>query len=323
MRRRRTLVVWGAVSLLVVAAGGCRLYNLERKLDPVNADFLSKVRYVITSQERKIFLELPDSEKPQFIEEFWQRRDPDPSTPENEFKMEYFNRIEYASKMFIGEGRPGWLTDRGRIYVLFGPPTDRITQPSSGDAYNRCQEVWYYGNFPVVFYDETCSGTYRLVTYELSGLRDLNLMYMHELNMAQAGAQKTFTEDKKMFDFNAELRVDERAADRLTAVLLLDIAYERIWYKSEGKTLFTTLDAAVELRDAGKNLVWDGTSRHDVKIGEAELVAKTGKFLRIEIPIEVRDPEKIKSLGRGQGLLFVTLKNSTGQEALKKALNFR
>ena len=68
----------------------CRLYNLERKLNPADADFLNKVRYIITSEERRTFLELPDSEKAQFIEDFWKRRDPDPTTEENEFKMEYF-----------------------------------------------------------------------------------------------------------------------------------------------------------------------------------------------------------------------------------------
>jgi GWxTD domain-containing protein len=113
----------------VALSVSCKLYNLERKLDPEYADFISKVRYIITGDERRIFLELPDSEKPKFIEEFWQRRNPDPTAKENAFQIEYFNRIERANKFFMGEGTPGWLTDRGRIYILFGPPRDRITQP--------------------------------------------------------------------------------------------------------------------------------------------------------------------------------------------------
>ena len=69
----------------IALSAACKLYNLERKLSPEYADFLSKVRYIITREERKIFLELPDSEKPKSIEEFWQRRDPTPDTPDNEF----------------------------------------------------------------------------------------------------------------------------------------------------------------------------------------------------------------------------------------------
>jgi GWxTD domain-containing protein len=115
------------LSLLLLLS--CRLYQLERKLDPENAEFLSKVSYIITKEERKIFLELPDKEKEKFREEFWKRRDPDLETEENEFKTEYFKRLERAAEIFMGEGRPGWLTDRGRIYVLFGPPADRMTYP--------------------------------------------------------------------------------------------------------------------------------------------------------------------------------------------------
>ena len=74
------------------------------------------------------------------------------------------DRIDQANELFISEGRPGFMTDRGRIYILFGPPTNRI-QDTSG--YRYCREVWYYGNFPVVFDDSTCSGDYRLVTYNL------------------------------------------------------------------------------------------------------------------------------------------------------------
>jgi GWxTD domain-containing protein len=289
----------------------------------VNADFLSKVRYIITREERKTFLDVPDSGKPQFIEEFWKRRDPDPDTEENEFKIEYFNRIERATQLFMGEGMPGWLTDRGRIYVLFGPPMDRITQPMSGDAYSRCQEVWYYGNFPVVFIDQTCTGTYKLVTYELSGLRDINLMYMHELNTAQAGAQKTFKEEKVLFNFEVSLKIKLREPERIEGVVVLEVLYERIWYKSEGKRLWTTLQAVLELKDAGKNTIWQHKADYDVNLDEAELEQKAGKKYTIEIPVVIQDEEKIKGLGQGQSLLYITLINLTGHETQKKTMEFK
>jgi len=86
--------------LLFFFSSSCHFYGLEKKLEPENAEFLDKVRYIITSGERKIFLELPDSEKENFKEEFWKRRDPDPATEENEFKMEYFDRIERSNELF-------------------------------------------------------------------------------------------------------------------------------------------------------------------------------------------------------------------------------
>jgi len=191
-------------SFLVFFSSSCRLYELERKLNPVNAEFLSKVRYIITSKERKIFLELPDSEKEQFIEEFWKRRDPDSDTEENEFKMEYLNRVEKATELFVSEAKPGWLTDRGRIYILFGPPMERLTYPMGADTYTHCREIWYYGAFPVVFVDSTCTGIYSLITYDLSSIRELNLVYMHELNKAQAEPSRPLERKKNFLISNGE-----------------------------------------------------------------------------------------------------------------------
>jgi GWxTD domain-containing protein len=178
----------GTVVVLFLS-GTCRYYKLEQKLDPINKEWLSKVGYIITSEERKLFLEIPSSEKEQFKKDFWSRRDPDPKTEENEFKMEYEARIETANEIFISENRSGYLTDRGRIYVLFGSPMDRITTSALEAGTN--QEIWYYGGFPVVFIDESNTGTYKLITYNLTSLRDFNLTYMHELDKAQTEAQKT------------------------------------------------------------------------------------------------------------------------------------
>ncbi|HEK86256.1 MAG TPA: GWxTD domain-containing protein, partial [Candidatus Aminicenantes bacterium] len=95
---------------LVFLFQSCTLSRLEKKLKAKDAEWLSEVRYIITPEERKIFLELPESEREQFKEDFWKRRDPDPDTEENEFKDEYYRRIKQANQMFLGEGRPGWLT---------------------------------------------------------------------------------------------------------------------------------------------------------------------------------------------------------------------
>lgn len=318
----KTRALAAAALVILILAAGCRLYNLERRLDPANAEFLNKVRYIITTGERKAFLELPDASKPAFIEDFWKRRDPDPRTPENEFKDEYFKRIDQANRLFIGEGLPGWQTDRGRVLILYGPPTERSSQMMSS-AEGRCQEIWYYGNFPVLFLDETCTGSYRLMTFDLTLLRDINLAFMPEASLAAPATAQGESGGAPGFDFEARLVFQAREPDRIEAVVVLEAAYERIWFKSEGKTLFTTLEAALELRDARQAPVWDDKARTEVRIGEAELGAGKGKTFRWELPIIIRDPEKIGRLGGGGATLTVTLINTTGSETRKKTLEFR
>ncbi|MGO9402163.1 MAG: GWxTD domain-containing protein [Terriglobales bacterium] len=97
------------------------------------------VRWIITDEERSAFMQLSnDEERDQFIEAFWQRRDPTPDTEENEFKEEHYRRIAYANEHFAA-GIPGWKSDRGRIYIVFGPP-DEIESHPSGGSYERPME---------------------------------------------------------------------------------------------------------------------------------------------------------------------------------------
>jgi len=97
------------------------------------------VRWIITDQERSAFMQLSnDEERDQFIEAFWQRRDPTPDTEENEFKEEHYRRIAYANEHYAA-GIPGWKTDRGRMYIVFGP-ADQIDSHPSGGAYQRPME---------------------------------------------------------------------------------------------------------------------------------------------------------------------------------------
>jgi len=89
------------------------------------------VVYIITDEERRAFKNLQtDEEREQFIEQFWLRRDPTPDTVENEYKEEHYRRIAYANERFAS-GIPGWKTDRGRIYITFGPPDEIESHPVS------------------------------------------------------------------------------------------------------------------------------------------------------------------------------------------------
>src|SRR5262247_155382 len=138
------------------------------------------VRWIITDEERKIFDSLKtDDEREQFIEGFWYRRDPDPDTDVNEYREEYYQRIAYANEHYTS-GIPGWKTDRGRIYIMFGK-ADQIETHPSGGSYDRPAwegggmtstypfEIWWYryiegvgSDVEIEFVDPTGSGEYRI-----------------------------------------------------------------------------------------------------------------------------------------------------------------
>jgi GWxTD domain-containing protein len=138
------------------------------------------VTYLITDEERATFKRLQtDEEREQFIEQFWLRRDPTPDSIENEYKEEHYRRIAYANEHFAS-GIPGWKTDRGRIYIQYGPPDEKDSHPSGG-TYNRPYEegggttstfpfeMWRYRyiedigtDINIEFVDPTMSGEYRM-----------------------------------------------------------------------------------------------------------------------------------------------------------------
>lgn len=138
------------------------------------------VRWIITDEERKAFKSLSnDEERDAFIEQFWQRRNPDPDSPENTFREEHYRRIAYANEHFAA-GKPGWMTDRGHIYIAFGPADDVESHPSGG-SYERPMdegggetatypfEVWHYRylegigqNIDIEFVDTCMCGDYHM-----------------------------------------------------------------------------------------------------------------------------------------------------------------
>jgi GWxTD domain-containing protein len=138
------------------------------------------VRWIITDEERKVFDGLKtDDEREQFIEQFWFIRDPDPDTDVNEYREEYYQRIAYANEHYTS-GIPGWKTDRGRIYIMFGK-ADQIESHPSGGSYDRPAwegggststypfEIWWYryiegvgSDVEIEFVDPTGSGEYRI-----------------------------------------------------------------------------------------------------------------------------------------------------------------
>src|SRR5580698_5087639 len=136
------------------------------------------VAYIITDEERKAFKNLSnDEEREAFIEQFWLRRNPNPDSPDNEFREEHYRRIAYANEHYAA-GKPGWKTDRGHIYIAFGAPDSTDSHPSGG-SYQRPMdegggetstfpfEVWHYrylegvgDNIDIEFVDTCMCGDY-------------------------------------------------------------------------------------------------------------------------------------------------------------------
>src|ERR1041384_140831 len=157
--------------------------QLRKELETPYKKWLNEdVAYIITDEERTAFTRLnTDEEREQFIEQFWLRRDPTPDTVENEYKEEHYERIAYANERFAS-GQPGWMSDRGRIYILYGKPAE-IESHAAGGTYERPIqegggttstfpfETWRYryiegiGNEVILeFVDPTMSGEYHLTT---------------------------------------------------------------------------------------------------------------------------------------------------------------
>jgi GWxTD domain-containing protein len=155
--------------------------KLRKELETPYRKWLNEdVAYIITDEERAAFKRLQtDEEREQFIEQFWLRRDPTPDTVENEFKEEHYRRIAYSNEHYAS-GIPGWKTDRGRIYITYGPP-DEIESHPSGGSYERPPEEgggetstypfeqWRYRyiegigtNIIIEFVDPTMTGEYHM-----------------------------------------------------------------------------------------------------------------------------------------------------------------
>lgn len=158
-----------------------KMKNAYKELDDQYKQWLNEdVVYIISPEERSAFLQLDtNEEREQFIEQFWLRRSSNPDLPDNDFKEEHYRRIAYANEHYAS-GIPGWKTDRGRIYIIWGPP-DEIDSHPTGGTYDRPMdegggstttypwEKWRYRylegigeNVELEFVDPSGSGEYHL-----------------------------------------------------------------------------------------------------------------------------------------------------------------
>ncbi len=328
---------------------GCASVKKESELDLESEEFLSYVRYIITAEESKIFRELPPSARSRFIEEFWERRDPDPETVENEFKETYFARIEEANRLFRG-ARPGWLQDRGRAYVLFGPPNERQTNPMGGrpiDAYEdpreslesrrvatgeKPTEIWLYYNLfsslqrphavKLVFVDLHGTGDYTLTTDldELipGGIHTVinpDLRLTHEIYKEEAERSKLPLK-RAIFDFGWEfLKIkDKERGSNLS--IRLSLPYKRLLFGGEKGRLVATLVLDIQVRDEAGLAVWEKEETYELDFTQRFIDQNKDGVWEVVVPV-------LKLLPRGKYQVYLSLKNTTGDQWVEKLLSLK
>lgn len=287
--------------LLLLLLQSCASYKLEKTLDPEHREFLSKVRYIITKQERKIFLSLPASERAKFIEEFWTKRDPDPDTENNEFKEQYFARIKEANQLFRDGSGEGWLQDRGRIYILLGPPEEREVYPRGITFYGKPVEIWRYGFFPIVFIDEAWNGNYEL--------EPLSAQHITEINKAQMGRKPQIAPEEIVFDFNLSMEKTKEGE----MLLQVGVPYKDIWFKEEENSLKTEFKILVEVFDSSGKKVREVQKDYPLDLKKENLKDLLGKEYIIEVPL---------SLEQGSFTLTVELENKVDGSRVMKKIRF-
>ena len=303
----RILIIFSCIILLAL----CKSYQLEKSLNPEEQEFLSQVRFIITKEEKNTYLLLPESDREAFVEEFWAKRDPDPLTEENEFKIEYFSRIKSANRMFRGEGMQGWLTDRGRVYILFGAPFSRKYYPAQSEVgIQRAREVWLYGNFPIVFEDRHSNGVFRLLTTNLAHLGEINYA-LREVREDHRDQIEQHNDPRFILDFDVKLKETSSIP-----VILVKIPYRNIWFKdkTEEKILETNLSLDLKILDVEEKPVFEHSQDYLVSLTEESLENRWKERFIIEIPV---------ILTTGQYSVQANLTNTTGNKTVSKTYQIR
>jgi GWxTD domain-containing protein len=239
-----------------------------KELDPKSRDFVSKVRYTITSEERRAFLALAPEAREAFIEDFWKRRDPTPATPENEYRTDYYSRIERANRLFSGGGAPGWLQDRGRVYITLGPPDNRITYPRGVTFYGLPTEIWWYGMYTILFIDEYWNGDYRIAPESAAQIAVITQAQTN-WNLPQERMPKPG--EARTAGAIAGLEVKIEVADGETTRFSLTIPHKNIWLKSSGQNLQTTLEVTMKVAGAEGAEVWAFSKAFPIDIPQSRL----------------------------------------------------
>jgi GWxTD domain-containing protein len=302
MRMKRTRrPAFSLVLLFLVAAGaapglrGAPQESPQREpLSAASRQWLDEVvPYIITPAEKEVFLRLrTEKERGEFIESFWRKRDPDPSTPDSEAKLEYYRRIAQANKLFSTSGIAGWRTDRGRTYILLGPPKevqrDFGSQASGLSAFMGPKETWQYWDLPnpklpynmeFVFVDRFGTGSYTLdqsfrtdrgrnapldpasVTFQFDALENLSEALKNPFeNLGNLKGVITAEVDYDLVPFRWEAFAFKGAPKKDFLPMLIEVPYATMPVKKADGADLISLNLTVNVSDALGRIVF-GTSR--------------------------------------------------------------
>lgn len=198
MKKKRNALIFFLIGVVLLS-----VYPLEAKKKQLSERYQKwleeEVVYIITPLEKEVFLNLETNrERDLFIKAFWKHRDPTPATPANEFKEEHYRRINYVNHYFgRGTPKPGWKTDRGRVYIILGEP--REIQRIEGKSQVYPSEIWFYQGktklglppgFNVVFYQKSFTGEYEIYSPLKDGPQALLTSYFGDpMNYMEAYRQ--------------------------------------------------------------------------------------------------------------------------------------
>ncbi|HXV63613.1 MAG TPA: GWxTD domain-containing protein, partial [Vicinamibacteria bacterium] len=225
------------------------------------------VPYIATKQEKEVYKRLTTSaERVAFIDTFWERRDPTPGTEDNEYQLEHYRRLTFANT-FFGAGRPGWMTDRGRIYILLGPPDQIDSDPMGRLAHQFPTEVWIYNrpphpmlppNMEIAFVDRRSIGDYE-ITFNLLADSDSTRrtealmnedfldafakMEVRSMNFGRPGTRTSITDGldpelERMNELALIAQVPERAVQPLREVVTTDFSFNTATLEVEPRIEF-------------------------------------------------------------------------------------
>jgi GWxTD domain-containing protein len=178
------LLLVGAAGLLAWQGTPAAQSQTQPQVSPYTKWLQEDVAYIITDEERAAYKRLQiDEERQHFIAQFWERRNPIPGSADNAFRKEHYRRIQYTNNHFTSMTVPGWKTDRGRIYIMFGPPDEIDEHPSGGTNKPYPYEIWHYrfiegiGNDVYMeFLDPNKSGEYHMALDPNPSPADLRLV---------------------------------------------------------------------------------------------------------------------------------------------------
>ena len=324
----------------------CASYKiLKPPLDQNSKKFLDLIRYIITLQEEKIFREMPPEDRGEFITDFWMRRDPNPETKVNEFRQQYYTRLAVTDKAYKS-GIPGWMTDRGRIYILLGPPTD-IIRKSMGDASTEPQggvrelsadlleegtrterptEIWIYNQYPdyfsgplrLVFVDYASTGDYKLTTDVEVKPFSMMTYIQSDPNMVKYQWIGEIEKDKSLPEILPFLyysksigKIEKDKEGNHTVVCSFEIPFSAIDYRKENSVYAYDIELSIEV----KNVELKSTSREKKEIME-RLSAEDLKR-NIKEGLSLIDVIMIP-LEKGTNEIYFSLRDNIQQKRLRK-----